>query len=142
MTDQKPSRRDLLKPLHLVGIALACGVFAMLVTVFSTGGFTARVNSSIAHGTYKDLPPFTLGLVIGGISFIATLLILALLMLAVNPTNVTKTIDRPILMDPKPTRAQRRAAKAAAGAGAVADADAVTESDAGGADRAKPATEA
>jgi hypothetical protein len=137
MTEQKPTRRDILKPLHLVGIALGCGVFAMLVTIFSTGGFTARVNSSIARGTYKDLPPFTLGLVIGGICFIVTLLIMALLMLAVNPSTVAKTIDRPILLDPKPTRAQRRAAKEAEAAAAEA-AEGGTQPDAADAASAKP----
>ncbi|OJU39001.1 MAG: hypothetical protein BGN97_12585 [Microbacterium sp. 69-10] len=114
MTDQKPTRREILRPLHLLGIALACGVFAALVTIFSTGGFTARVNSAIANGTYKDLPPFTLGLVVGGICFIVTLLVLAMLMLAVNPADVTKTIDKPVLLDPKQKKSR--------GGDAVADA--------------------
>lgn len=99
MTDHKPTRGEILRPLHLVGIALACGVFAAVVTMVSTGAFTSRVRNAIARGTYTDLPPISLGLVVGGIAFIVTLLGLAMLMLAVNPADVTKTIDRPVLYD-------------------------------------------
>ena len=99
MTDQKPSRKEILRPLHLVGIALTAGVFATVVTLVTTGAFTERVNLSIARGTYEGLTPLGLGLVIGGASFIVTLLGLAMLMLAVDPADVTKTIDRPVLLD-------------------------------------------
>ncbi|WP_309066047.1 hypothetical protein [Microbacterium sp.] len=100
MTDQKPSRREILRPLHLVGIALVCGVFATVVTLVSTGAFTARVNMAIAKGTYEGLTPLGLGLVVGGGAFIVTLLVLAMLMLAIDPADVTKTVDRPVLLDP------------------------------------------
>lgn len=109
MSDQKPSRRDILRPLHLLGIALACGVFAMVVTLVSTGAFTARVNTAIANGTYQGLTPFALGLVVGGGAFIATLLILAMLILAVDPADVTKTVDRPVLYDPEPDASDAKA---------------------------------
>ena len=99
MTDPKPTRREILRPLHLVGLALAAGVFATVVTLVSTGAFTARVNTAIAHGTYEGLTPIALGLVIGGGAFIVTLLGLSMLMLAVDPADVTKTIDRPVLYD-------------------------------------------
>lgn len=99
MTDHKPTRKEILRPLHLVGIALAAGIFATVVTLVSTGAFTQRVNLSIAKGTYEGLTPLGLGLVIGGASFIVTLLGLAMLMLAVDPADVTKTIDRPVLFD-------------------------------------------
>ncbi|CAD5142274.1 MULTISPECIES: hypothetical protein [Microbacterium] len=99
MSDDKPTRRDILRPLHLLGIALGCGVFAMVVTLVSTGAFTLRVNTAIANGTYEGLTPVALSLVVGGGAFIATLLILAMLMLAIDPADVTKTIDRPVLYD-------------------------------------------
>jgi hypothetical protein len=99
MTDHKPTRKEILRPLHLVGIALAAGIFATVVTLVSTGAFTERVNLSIAKGTYEGLTPLGLGLVVGGASFIVTLLGLAMLMLAVDPADVTKTIDRPVLYD-------------------------------------------
>lgn len=99
MTDDKPTRRELLRPLHLLGIALACGVFAAIVTLVSTGAFTARVNAAIANGSYEGLTPIGLGLVVGGGAFIVTLLILAMLILVVDPADVTKTVDRPVLYD-------------------------------------------
>lgn len=102
MSDEKPTRRDILRPLHLLGIALGCGIFAMVVTLVSTGAFTARVNTAIADGSYDGLTPVALGLVVGGGAFIATLLILAMLILAVDPADVTKTIDRPVLYDAEP----------------------------------------
>lgn len=102
MTDQKPTRSEILRPLHLVGIALACGIFAMVVTLFSTGAFTDRVNLSIAKGTYEGLTPLGLSLVIGGGAFIVTLLSLAMLMLAVDPADVTKKVDHGVLLDKEP----------------------------------------
>lgn len=102
MSDDKPTRRDILRPLHLLGIALGCGVFAMVVTLVSTGAFTLRVNTAIANGSYEGLTPLALSLVVGGSAFIATLLILAMLILAVDPADVTKTIDRPVLYDADP----------------------------------------
>lgn len=101
MSDEKPTRRDILRPLHLLGIALACGVFATVVTLVTTGAFTARVNTAIAQGTYEGLTPLALGLVVGGGAFIVTLLVLAMLILAIDPADVTKTIDRPVLYDPE-----------------------------------------
>lgn len=99
MSDDKPTRKDILRPLHLLGIALACGVFAAFVTLVTTGAFTLRVNTAIADGTYQGLTPLALGLVVGGGAFIVTLLILAMLMLVVDPADVTKTVDRPVLYD-------------------------------------------
>lgn len=101
MSDEKPTRRDILRPLHLLGIALGCGVFAAIVTLVSTGAFTSRVNDAIARGTYDGLTPIALGLVVGGGAFIVTLLILAMLILVVDPADVTKTVDRPVLYDPE-----------------------------------------
>ena len=39
-----------------------------------------------------------LALIIAGVSFIAVLVIVALLLLAVDPAQITKTIDRPVLL--------------------------------------------
>ncbi len=100
MSDKKSTRRELLRPLHLLGIALAAGIFAAVVTLVSTGAFTARVNNAIASGTYQGLTPVGLGLVIGGGAFIVTLLILSMLILAVDPRQYDeKTLDRPVLFD-------------------------------------------
>lgn len=84
MTD-KPTRRDLLRPLHLLLIAFGAAAFAGVVTLITTGG---------AQG--KDVG--VLALVAAGITFIVVLLGLAMLMLAVDPADVGKTIDRPVLL--------------------------------------------
>lgn len=103
MTDDKPTRRELLRPLHLLGIALAAGVFAAAVTLVTTGAFTERVNLAIANGTYEGLSPVALGLVVGGGAFIVTLLGIAMLMLAVDPAQYgDDEIDRPVLYDEEP----------------------------------------
>lgn len=100
MSDNKPNRRELLRPLHLLGIALVCGVFAAIVTLVSTGAFTSRVNLSISNGTYQGLTPIMLGLVVGGGAFIVTLLIMSMLILAVDPRDYgEKTLERPVLYD-------------------------------------------
>lgn len=103
MSDKKTNRRELLRPLHLLGIALVCGIFAAVVTLVSTGAFTSRVNASIANGSYQGLTPIALGLVIGGGAFIVTLLIMSMLILAVDPREYQdKTLDRPVLYDEEP----------------------------------------
>lgn len=100
MSEKKSTRRELLRPLHLLGIALAAGVFAAVVTLVSTGAFTARVNNAIASGTYQGLTPVGLGLVVGGGAFIVTLLIMSMLILAVDPREYEqKTLERPVLFD-------------------------------------------
>ncbi|MGF3056388.1 hypothetical protein [Microbacterium sp. YY-01] len=96
---QSTTRRDLLRPLHLLGLALAAGVFALVVTLVTTGAFTSRVNLAIASGAYQGMHPVTLAFVIGGISFIVTLLGLALMMLAIDPADVTREVDKPVLYD-------------------------------------------
>ncbi len=95
MSDEKPPAGTFCGPCTCLLIAAGCGVFAMVVTLVSTGAFTSRVNASIANGTYERADPVALGLVVGGGAFIVTLLILAMLILAVDPADVTKTIDRP-----------------------------------------------
>lgn len=96
MTD-KPTRRDLLRPLHLLLIAFGSAAFAGFVTFLTTGAFQG-----------KDV--LVLSLIVTGITFIVVLLGLAMLMLAVDPAQVEKTIDRPVLLpderdDEKPPKA-------------------------------------
>lgn len=98
MSEKKATRRELLRPLHLLGIAAGAGLFAAVVTAISTGAFTERVGEALAAGAYEGMPPVVLGLVVGGIAFIATLLVLSILLLAVNPADVTRRIDRPVLL--------------------------------------------
>ncbi len=102
VSDKKPTRRDLLKPAQLLGISAAIALFGFVVTLFSTGGFSRDTLLAIEHGQWNGPTPLELALIFGGIAFIATLLIMALLMLAVDPVDVTKTVGRGILLDEAP----------------------------------------
>jgi amino acid transporter len=83
--NDKPTRRDLLRPLHLLAIAFGCAAFAGIVTAVTTGAIQG-----------KDVGP--LALIVAGITFIVVLLGLAMLMLAVDPEQMQKPMDRPVLM--------------------------------------------
>ncbi len=88
MTD-RPTRRELMRPVQLLGVAFVCALFAAIVTFVSTGGFQASVG-------ILALP---LTAIIGGVTFIVVLLGLSLLLLAVDPAQVQKPVDRAVLLD-------------------------------------------
>jgi len=90
MTD-KPTRRDLMRPVQLLGLAFICAVFAGVVTLVSMGFFQAG-------GGDKAQRALVLAAIAAGIAFIAVLVIVALLLLAVDPSQVGKTVDRPLLL--------------------------------------------
>lgn len=96
MTD-RPTRRELMRPVQLLGIAFVCALFAAGVTFVTTGGFQAGVG-------ILALP---LTAIVGGITFIVVLLGLALLLLAVDPAQVQKPVDRAVLLDDEPDDAPR-----------------------------------
>jgi hypothetical protein len=85
----RPTRRDLLRPVQLLGIAFACAVFAGGVTFMTAGGFQPAVGAASA------LP---LTGIVAGIIFIVVLLGLSLLLLAVDPAEIERPIDRPVLL--------------------------------------------
>lgn len=89
---ERSSRRELMRPVQLLAIAFACALFAGGVTAFSGGVFQDGVGVGA-------LP---LAGIVGGITFIVVLLGLSLLLLAVDPQEVTKTIDRAVLLDDEP----------------------------------------
>lgn len=91
MTDDKPTRRDLMKPVQLLGLAFGAAIFAGIVTAVSMGVFQQRFEG-------QGLRALTLAAVVAGITFIVVLVGLALMILAVDPAQVTKTIDRPVLL--------------------------------------------
>jgi hypothetical protein len=99
------SRRDLLKPVQLLGLAFAAAAFAGIVTLVSMGFFQSRPADELQRVVI-------VALIVAGISFIVTLVGLALLLLAVDPSQVTKTVDRPVLLaddhDDDPGSAGRR----------------------------------
>ncbi|WP_298943497.1 amino acid transporter [uncultured Microbacterium sp.] len=90
MSEQRPTRRDLMKPVQLLGFAFAAALFGGIIALVSMGIFQDLSEPQRAHVVVVSL-------VVSGISFIATLVIIALLMLAVDPAQVTKQIDQPVL---------------------------------------------
>ena len=93
MSDDRPTRRDLMKPVQLLGLAFGAALFAGVVTLVSMGFFQS------AGSAEKHQSALVLALIIAGISFIATLVIVALLLLAIDPAQITKTVDRAVLLD-------------------------------------------
>lgn len=91
--DRRPTRRDLMKPLQLLGLAFGAALFAGGVTLVSMGFFQSASTDESRQAAVS------FALIIAGICFIAVLVIVALLLLAVDPAQVTKTIDRPVLLD-------------------------------------------
>lgn len=93
MTD-KPTRRQLMRPVQLLGLAFIAAVFAFVVTLVSMGFFQQRFPGQAEHA-------LVVAGVVAGITFIVVLVVIALLILAVDPAQITKTIDRPVLLPPE-----------------------------------------
>ncbi|MGF3054310.1 amino acid transporter [Microbacterium sp. YY-03] len=85
MTDKKTARRELMRPVQLLTIAFGAALFAGFITAMSSGMFQGE-------------NVWTLTLVMTGSTFIVVLLVLSMLLLAVNPDDVKKQIDRPVLL--------------------------------------------
>ncbi|SDG52250.1 amino acid transporter [Microbacterium pygmaeum] len=94
MTDDKPTRRDLMKPVQLLGMAFGAALFAGVVTLISMGFFQQRDAA-------QQPKALTLALIVAGVTFIVVLVVVALLLLAVDPAQVQKQIDRPVLLPPE-----------------------------------------
>lgn len=86
-----PSRRDLMKPVQLLGLAFVAAVFAGVVTLVTMGFFQARPAD-------QQQRALVVAAIAAGVTFIAVLVILALLLLAVDPAQVAKTVDRAVLL--------------------------------------------
>lgn len=95
MSDQHPTprttRRDLMKPVQLLGLAFAAALFGGIIALVSMGFFQDLDDAQRTHVVMVSL-------VVAGISFIATLVIIALLMLAVDPAQITQQVDRAVLL--------------------------------------------
>lgn len=80
----KPSKREMLKPLELLGIAGAFGIFGGLITLMSTRDFLLTV-------------------VFAGVAFIVGLVFLALFALTIKPNKIERDeINRDDEGNPKP----------------------------------------
>ncbi|MET0734246.1 MAG: amino acid transporter [Microbacterium sp.] len=91
MTD-RPTRRDLMKPVQLLGLAFGSALFAGVVTLISMGFFQQRFEGQSERA-------LVVAAVVAGITFIVVLVVVALLLLAVDPAQVTKPVDRPVLIE-------------------------------------------
>ncbi|MFL2000722.1 amino acid transporter [Microbacterium sp. A1-JK] len=92
MTD-RPTRRDLMKPVQLLGLAFVCALFAGIVTLVSMGFFQSKPGDQIERA-------LVIAAIAAGVTFIVVLVVVALLLLAVDPAQVGKTLDRPLLLPP------------------------------------------
>lgn len=90
MTD-KPTRRALLRPLHILLVAFGSALFAAVITLMTT-----RDLFYIAEGVDK----FPITLVVFGATFIGILLVIALLLLAVDPAEFDQKVARGVLLPP------------------------------------------
>lgn len=94
MTD-KTRRRDLMRPVQLLGIAFVAAAFGGLVTAMVMGAWQAIPGEDVARA-------WAVAGIVAGITFIAMLLILSLLLLAIDPAEVQKPVDRPVLLREEP----------------------------------------
>lgn len=97
MTDSHPRRRDLMKPAQLLGLAFAAAVFGGVITLVSMGLFQ-DARPVPAGDLHPHLKAWIIAGIVAGIVFIVTLVTIALLLLAVDPAQLSKQIDRPVLV--------------------------------------------
>lgn len=105
MSDDKPTtRRDLMRPVQLLGMAFGSAVIAGVITAFSLGIATNPTKPGMSHAAAEQLRQqivsnaWTMSLVMAGIVFIAVLLLLSLMLLAVKPKDFEGSVDRPVLL--------------------------------------------
>ena len=91
MTEKNPTRRDLMKPVHLLGWSFVAAIFAGFVTAMAMGAFTDE-GSDIVSSAWK------LSGIVAGITFIVVVLGLALLLLAVDPKDLEKEHNAGVLL--------------------------------------------
>jgi energy-coupling factor transporter transmembrane protein EcfT len=95
MNDKK-SRREIMKPIQLLGLAFGAALFAGIVTLVSMGFFQAHPVEEIQRAVVAAL-------VVAGITFIVVLVGISLLMLAIDPSEISRPVERPVLLDPPRT---------------------------------------
>jgi hypothetical protein len=80
-----------MKPVQLLGLAFGSALFAGIVTLVTMGFFQQRFEGQSERA-------LVVAAIVAGITFIVVLVVVALLLLAVDPAQVTKTVDRPVLL--------------------------------------------
>ncbi|MDQ1124078.1 amino acid transporter [Microbacterium trichothecenolyticum] len=108
MTDKPTTRKDLMKPIQLLGLAFVAALFAGFVTLMSMGFFQTRPADEIQRA-------LVVAAVAAGATFIVVLVSVALMLLVVDPSKVTATVDRPLLLPQDAPDADAPAAAAESG---------------------------
>lgn len=91
MSADKPTRRDLMKPVQLLSLAFGAALFTGVVTLISMGFFQQKPGDEVQRA-------LVVAAIAAGVAFIAVLLIVSLLLLAVDPAQMQKSVDRPVLL--------------------------------------------
>jgi len=97
MTDSRPNRRDIMKPAQLLGLAFVAAVFGGVITLVSMGVFQ-QPRVVPAGELEPHIKAWVVAGVVAGIVFIVTLVTIALLLLAVDPADFGKRVDKPVLL--------------------------------------------
>lgn len=95
MTEKNTTRRDLMKPVHLLGWSFAAAIFAGFVTAMTMGAFTAAGPEVVSTA-------WRVAAIVAGITFIVVVLGLALLLLVVDPSDLDKETDKGVLLPEQP----------------------------------------
>jgi TRAP-type C4-dicarboxylate transport system permease small subunit len=109
VSSDKPTRRDLMKPVQLLGLAFGAAIFTGVVTLVSMGFFQQKPGDELQRA-------LVVAAIAAGVAFIAVLLIVSLLLLAVDPDQMQKPVDRPVLL-PKDEQGPSAAQPGAAASG-------------------------
>ena len=129
MTDseKQATRKDLMRPAQMLGLAAIAAVFAGLVTAISLGAFfrpAQKINQTAAQyaAQQREITQhvLTYAPIVAGIVFIVVLLGISLMLLAVKPTDVAKTIDRPVMFEREERKFGSATDKPAASSGGAA----------------------
>jgi hypothetical protein len=101
VTEKDPTRRQLLRPAQLITMALIAAAFAGVVTLVSMG--ILQDPRPVPEGAlHPHVRAWMVAGIVAGVTFIATLVIIALSLLAVDPSKANKPVDRGLLLDPEP----------------------------------------
>lgn len=88
---EKTSRRELMRPVQLLALAFGAALFAGIVTLVSMGFFQDVAPNQASTA-------LVVAGIVAGATFVTTLVVLALLLLAVNPADFSREVNRPVLL--------------------------------------------
>ncbi|MFS0865947.1 hypothetical protein AB3M83_01260 [Microbacterium sp. 179-B 1A2 NHS] len=100
MTEKNTTRRQLMRPAQLITLAFIAAAFAGIVTLMSMG--ILQNPRPVPEGElHPHVKAWLVSAIVAGVTFIATLVIISLSLLAVDPAQVNRTVDRGLLLDPE-----------------------------------------